>query len=142
MPDVKFGYRAYWRIWRYLDLASVDSIYSYVFHLCLAEPQWDAVSGNLVLPSASEYTGVELGEPSDWDGPYTVGNETYIQYKNMIAFPQAQSNWGTVTHWALRESSGLLAYAAFPSSFAVVTGDKIIIPNNSLRITLAGRPES
>lgn len=59
-----------------------------------------------------------------------------------VTFPQASGSWGTVTHWgivdsATRGAGNMLAYGAFASSFAPVSGNTPSIANTTCYVEIS-----
>ena len=94
----------------------------------------DADTGTEV--SATEYTrqAVTFNAPTqDAQGRAQISNS------NEIAFPIAQSSWGTITHIGLRDAAtagNLLYYGPLANPKTVSTNDQLKILSGDLVITL------
>jgi hypothetical protein len=60
----------------------------------------------------------------------------------IVTFPQATGSWGTVTHYAITDSGthgagNVLAYGAFSSSFAPVTGNTPSVASGQVTVTIS-----
>ncbi len=58
---------------------------------------------------------------------------------NVILFPVATSDWGTITHVGIKDAAtggNLLFHGALTSSKIIETGDQLVIPSGGLTITL------
>ena len=87
--------------------------------LSTADPQDDA--SGLAEPSGNGYARVET-EASDWNAAASGA----LDNANLIEFPAATGNWGTITHFALFDAASggnMLAHGALSEAKAVVASN-------------------
>ncbi len=97
---------------------------------------YDTTSGSLISePSAAAYARVEM---ATWD----IAASGATENTNVITFAQATASWGTITDFAICDSSvtgtgNVLAYGALTISKSVASGDTPKFATGDIDITLA-----
>lgn len=129
----------------YLETALLDQIVGKTDYtmptayiaLCTADPT-DAGTGASMneVANANNYARVSTAG-GDWNAAASGS----IDNANEIAFPQASGSWGTVTHFAILDSTthgagNMLAHGALDSSKAIGNGDTPKFAASALTITL------
>lgn len=96
-------------------------------------------SGSYTEPSAGTgYSRIDLTT----GGLLSYDTTNNIVYNNStVTFGEALSSWGTVTHYAVfdsstRNSGHLLAYGQLTASKSIVVGDIPRVPTNALQISI------
>lgn len=87
--------------------------------------------------SGAEVTGGSYARQSIAFDAFALG---VTANTSLITFPTATADWGTVTHWGIRDAStagNLLYFGAFTASRIVNTGDVYTVPAGSFDLTLA-----
>lgn len=118
------------------------------------------LGGGDYSPASTHYVALYTAAPSDSGGGTEVSGGSYARSAmanntstwptaaagtksngSAITFPTATANWGTVTHFGIRDASSggnLLAWGALTSSAVVNNGDTIAFDAGSLIISLGG----
>ncbi len=110
----------------YLANAMLDHIFGKTpytppdhIHVGLSTTLPTDAGGNVTPPSGNGYARVET-DPADWDD----SDARAITNVNDITFPQASGPWGTITHFALYDSSdNFLGWGELTSPRAIVNLD-------------------
>ncbi len=127
---------------------------AFITHLCGAAPGYDNVA-TLYLALATgdpgeAATGASMSECAN-SGSYArkaisfsaAGSVTSraIKQTGAVVFDAATGSWGTVSNWAVVDSGthgagNVLAYGAFASSFAVVSGNVVTIATTQVYVSI------
>lgn len=97
----------------------------------------DAGGGTEV--SGGSYARVSLN-PSDSNWAATSGTNGVTSNSSAINFGTASASWGTITHFAIFDSTSggnMLIWGALTASKTVGSGDAFQIPAGSLTVTVA-----
>lgn len=102
---------------------------------------------------AAVYLALYTSNPTDADSGTEVSGGSYARQavtfgapsngvavnSAQVTFPQASADWGTVTHFGIRDASSagnLLFYAAMTTSKLIENTDQLIIAASALSVTL------
>ena|GEM_PF-2490038 len=109
-----------------------------------------AVAGELALYNGDPLgAGVELSGgdysrlalvPANWALP-TAGAGGRRQMQNAQALeltPGAVGSWGTATHWAVEDPSGVRWAGALPSPISIADGYRVVVPTGAVSLQLGG----
>lgn len=97
------------------------------------------------------YIALYTSDPTDADTGTEVSGGSYarqavtfsapsngvISNSSTITFPVATANWGTITHFGIRDAStggNLLVYGAFETAKTINAGDQLIINPGNLQV--------
>lgn len=97
------------------------------------------------------YIALYTSDPTDADTGTEVSGGSYarqavtfsapsngvISNSSTITFPVATANWGTITHFGIRDAStggNLLVYGAFETAKTINAGDQLIINPGDLQV--------
>ena len=85
--------------------------------------------------SAPDYQRMQL-QQENWD--IAGQRPTEAVYTTRVIFPEAQSDWGTITHgtiWNSSDGSGMAMYRGEPDEVQVINeGDTYEVPNDEIRV--------
>lgn len=125
------------------------------------ENQWMGhLFGTAHTPAATVYLALATGDPGEAatgasmsevadSGSYARTAITFaaassraVAQNAIVTFPQASGSWGTVTHYAITDSGthgagNVLAYGAFTSSFAPVSGNTPSVASGQVTVTIS-----
>jgi len=102
--------------------------------LCTANPTEDGTGAAMnEVADANGYTRIEITFN-------TAATRKVIQTAE-VTFPQATGSWGTITHYAILDSTAhgvgnMLGFGSFTSSFTPVSGNSPKIPINEVEISI------
>lgn len=73
---------------------------------------------------------------------FAAASSRAVAQNAVVTFPQATGSWGTVTHYAIVDSGthgagNVLAYGAFTSSFAPVSGNTPSVASGQVTVTIS-----
>jgi len=115
----------------FVDGQSMPSAPSNIYvGLHTGDPGSDASANEL---SSGNYSRVSTSASSDWNLP-SVGS---FENTSQILFPEATSDWGTITYFSLWDgpadgTSNSLGYSQLNSSITIDTGDSAIFRSGNL----------
>lgn len=116
--------------------------------------------GTAFTPAASLYialctadptdtaTGASMNEAANSNNygrkaiTFAAANSRAVAQTGVVTFNQASGSWGTITHWAIVDTAtygagNVLAYGAFSSSFAPVSGNTPSIASGQVTVTIS-----
>lgn len=93
-------------------------------------------------------TGASMSEVADAGSyartaiTFAAASSRAVAQSAIVTFPQASGSWGTVTHYAITDSGthgagNVLAYGAFTSSFAPVSGNTPSVASGQVTVTIS-----
>lgn len=93
----------------------------------------DADSGTEVNGGAYTRRQVTFGAPTQSSGQGVISNNQVIE------FPIATDNWGTISHWGIHSAStggNLICHGGFSRSEAINSGNRLTIQTGNLQISM------
>lgn len=120
----------------------------------------DYITGNSSIP-ATMYLALVSGQPSETDNGSSLNEPIDVAYARVavatgaawsagavgtsvflteIEFGPSTASWGNITHWALTNAATageILFYGAWDQPVLVSTGQKVIVPTESLGFSVS-----
>ena len=83
--------------------------------------------------------GGYVRQPISFTEPEQINGRGQIENDKLIEFPTATSNWGTVSHWGIRDAEtggNLLTYAPVPTPKLIESGDEAKFNAGAITISM------
>ena len=114
---------------RHTPTLSPDELF---LHLYISDPTTDDVGTEI---QGGDYAP----QPIAFTSPANIGGNIQISNAAEIRFPVAQTNWGGISHFAVRTAAGdMLIFAAVPTPKIIEIGDEAKFIAGSINIRVIG----
>jgi len=83
--------------------------------------------------------GAYARQPITFSAPQQINGRGQIANDTQILFPTATDNWGTVSHWGVRDAAtggNLLTYAPVPTPKLIESGDEAKFNADAITISV------
>ncbi len=128
----------------YLERALLDHVFGgdtyaqpYDIEVGLSLSPIDEDENGITEPSGG-YARAIIGNDSDtWEAAITEDGSGLKVNRSLIEFPEAEENWGVVTHFFIASGGNILGFGALSVSKDIKQGDITIFKPGELQIILS-----